>query len=690
MAAHPVERPGAGRAEAWLDRPFLWSPVAFGLGIGLYFSLPREPGPVAMVILAMGAVVLAFAALKARETRVSLAVGLSALALAGLGAVAGFIDTSRKAQPMLHGQIGPVLVEGTVADRSDREGTARIVLSDLRIEGLAPAETPRQVRVTLRPPADPEPGARLSVRAVLNGPRGPAMPGAFDFRRYAYFQGLGAVGFATGQPQILRQAEPSGLAGRLEAARFVIGKRIAAHLPGQSGAMAIALLTGERGGIADETVEALRIAGLAHLLAISGLHVGLVAGLVYVTLRTAMALVPRLALTLPIKKIAAFFALAACLTYVGLVGAPVPTQRAFIMALIVLAAVMLDRTAISLRTVAVAALAVLALAPNALLGPSFQLSFAAVTVLVATYESLTRRTLPPEGGRPFWLRGTRYFGGVLLTTFVVGLATLPFSLFHFSRIAPWSMAANLIGVPLTAFAIMPLGVASMAAMPFGLEGLFLPAMGFCIDLLIAVASAIAAWPAADLLMPAMPVFGLLLAVFGGLWLCLTQGLRRLMGLPLIAAAMASPYLVPMPAVLISEDRSLIALVREDERRLALSTTRTARFVRGIWLERLGFRRYEHWETEAGPGTACDSAGCTLEAAGRPLLVAKSARGLAEDCGGPVLLIEGRAGLGHCPSPGVIDGDMLARRGSLALYPAEDGGWRIVGTRDGARKRPWSD
>lgn len=687
MALAPAQTGLQGLA-AGLDRPFLWAPAAFGAGIGLYFALPDEPNPISMILLSMACVALLFLALRLRNGGGAGAVAAFAVTLAGFGAVAGYIDTGRNAQIMLHGQAGPAMVEGTVQDRADRAGTVRVVLSDLVIDRLEPAETPMRVRITLRDPADPGPGARIAVLAILNGPRGPAIPGAFDFRRYAYFQGLGAVGFAIGQPDILQPANLSGLAGRLETARFDIGNRIARHLPGQSGAVAIALLTGERGRISDETTDALRIAGLAHLLAISGLHVGLVAGLIFFTLRAGMALAPPLALTWPIKKIAAALALAGCLAYVVLVGAPVPTQRAFIMAFVVLAAVMLDRTAISLRTVAFAALTVLLLAPHTLMGPSFQLSFAAVTVLVALYEWLTERSAPPEEGRAFWSRGLRYFGGVLLTTFVVGLATLPFSLFHFSRIAPWSMAANLVGVPLTAFAIMPLGVAAMAAMPLGLEAPFLTAMGWCIDALIWVAAGIAAWPAADLRLPAMPVYGLLLAVLGGLWLCLTHGPWRLAGLPLLAASLATPYLSPAPAILVAEDQSLIALVRPEQKLLSLSTKRSASFVRGIWLDRMGYTRFEGWEDV--DANACDAAGCRLMAAGQPVLVPLKPRGLAEDCGTADLLIAGRTGLGLCAGPQVINDMMLSERGSLALYPIEGKGWRIVGTKDRGQNRPWSE
>ncbi|MEM8915190.1 MAG: ComEC/Rec2 family competence protein, partial [Pseudomonadota bacterium] len=425
------------------DRPFLWAPVAFGLGAIGYFSLNSEPSPMVMVIGAMVAVLLVAGAFWASRSDPYWALFLFGVGLFGLGAVAGFIDTARHDQPMVNGSLGATEVTGTIIDRADREGRVRVVLTDLEIERLFPEETPKRIRISVRGGEGLRPGQRIRLRAFLNGPSGPVMPGGFDFRRYAYFHGWGAVGYSVSTPDVIEDRPAGAGSPALEQTRFSIRERIRAVLPGQDGAVATALLTGERGDLSNETVEVLRIAGLAHLLAISGLHVGLVAGLIFVSSRALMATSLRLALAWPIKKIAAVAALIGCFAYVALVGAPVPTQRAFIMAFVVLVAVMLDREAISLRTVAIAALVVLALSPNAVLGASFQLSFAAVIALVAVYEWLTENKAPTETDRSLIGRLSRYFGAVMLTTIVAGLATLPFGLFHFSRFAPWSIAANL-------------------------------------------------------------------------------------------------------------------------------------------------------------------------------------------------------------------------------------------------------
>ncbi len=676
-----------------LDRPFLWSPFPLGVGIVAYFQLTDEPGRLAIVPLAMAAVALLALALHLRGRTPAVGMGLTAAALVCLGIVAGSIDTARHQTPMISERIGPLVVEGTVFDRADTGGIPRAVLADLVVDGLPQAQTPHRVRIRLAGQEDIEPDQRIRVRAVLTPARGPAMPGAFDFRRYAYFQGFGAVGFAIGTADVISDNRSDSSINPLESLRYAIGERIRSSLPDGSGAVAMALLVGERGRISNETTEALRAAGLAHLLAISGLHVGLVAGLIFFVVRAGLAASVHTAQLWPIKKIAAAVALFGCLAYVALVGSPVPTMRAFIMALVVLLAVMMDRTAISLRTVALAAIIVMLIEPNAVLGASFQLSFGAVTALVATYEWFaTRQKIGELSNRTIWGRVGRYLGAVLLTTLVASLATLPFSLFHFSRFTPWSLAANAIGVPLTAFAIMPLGMLSLLLMPFGLEGLPLTAMGWAIDLLVAVATEIATWPLADSRVPAMPSVGLLLAVLGGLWLCLTSGAGRLLGVPLIIAALASPVLVRPPAILVAQDLSLIGIVDPGDRKLVLSTAKSARFVRNVWLTRLGIQAFDQWPDAENPSRLgrCDNAGCRFSVAGRDILVANRPRALAEDCGSVSLIILARDRMGSCATDvPVIDSTMLRTRGSLALYPKDETSWTIVGAGDRANGRPWS-
>jgi competence protein ComEC len=280
------------------------------------------------------------------------------------------------------------MVEGTVLLVEDRVRGQRILLGEPLIEALAPEATPVRVRVTVRRAVpDLGPGDLLRVRAVLMPPSAPAAPGDFDYARHAFFERLGAVGYALGDPERIAAADGFTLAHQLARIRQHIAGEINAALPGTTGAVANALLTGLRAAIPDAVWLDMQASGLAHLLAISGLHLGLVAGALFFAVRIGIALAPPLALRLPGKKVAGAIALVGAFGYLLISGAPVPTQRALIMTGVALVAVMVDRNPFSMRLIAFAALLVLLLQPESLLGASFQMSFAAVVALIAAYET---------------------------------------------------------------------------------------------------------------------------------------------------------------------------------------------------------------------------------------------------------------------------------------------------------------
>ena len=413
--------PAAIAAER--DRWVLWLPVAFGLGVAGYFSLPGEPQPWS---IAVSAAMLAAAFVFRRQPYGPALIGLAALA-------AGFslaqIRTLAVAAPVLERRMGPVKVTGAIEAASlDKRGARRVTIYEPRISGLEPEMTPRRIRISVRT-ADPalEPGRILSVRAILQPPLPPVVPGGFDFARRAWFQQLGAVGFAVSRPAISPARDPPGLHARINRLRQRIVQRIAAALPGEEGTVAAALTTGERGAIPERVLVAMRDAGLAHLLAISGLHFSLVAALLFGGLRAVLAAVSSVALRYPIKKWAAAGALAGAFVYLLISGASIPTQRAFLMLSVVLLAVMLDRAAISMRLVAVAAAAVLLIAPESLLGASFQMSFAAVVALVAFYEAVSERLAGLRADAGLARRVALYALGVGLTTVIAGLATAPYA-----------------------------------------------------------------------------------------------------------------------------------------------------------------------------------------------------------------------------------------------------------------------
>ncbi|MEE9545598.1 MAG: ComEC/Rec2 family competence protein, partial [Rhodospirillales bacterium] len=406
------------------ERWVLWLPVAFGAGIAVYFALPAEPP----LWLGAAAIMAAAACAGLGRRRAALLVALLGIATGAAGFTVAQWRTAAVAEPMLSKRLGPTGVSGRIVAVERFPKGSRISLERLRIARLGPQRTPAMVRLRLqgRQPAIGA-GDWIRVRAVLSPPPPPAAPGAFDFQRQSYFRRLGAVGFAFGPVELIAKGRDRGLDSLslgLERLRQGIADSVMAGLHGRPGTIAAALMTGTRKAIEPKTITAIRDAGLAHLLAISGLHVGLVAAILFVGLRGALALAPPLALRYPIKKWAAAAAIIGAFAYALLAGATVPTQRAFLMIGLVLLAVLFDRRGLSMRLVAWAAFVILLLTPESLLGASFQLSFAAVTALIAAYEVVRDRRRFGNKGPPKWPRtALLYVAGVALTTVIAETAT---------------------------------------------------------------------------------------------------------------------------------------------------------------------------------------------------------------------------------------------------------------------------
>src|SRR5262245_47925473 len=426
--------------EAEQDRWMLWVPVLFAAGVLTYFASADEPALRLALALLIGA--LGFC-LALRHAPLGLCIGGAALVFA-LGFAVAKLRTEMVRAPVLAQELRYVTVSGFVEAHELRDkGRARIMLRVLAVGDLKPEDTPYRVRVSV--PAKWAAGALIgeavTLRATLQPPPEPIEPGGFDFARSAWFARLGATGYATSKvaPFAGAPAPPCDLAAwsKVDALRAAINARIRAALSGETGGIAVALITGERAGISEEVNQSMRDSGLTHILSISGLQMAIMAGTVFWLVRALLALVPGLALRYPIKKWSAAAALAAATFYLALSGAAVPTVRSWIMMSIVLIAVMLDRPALTMRNVALAALTILVVSPESLFDVSFQMSFAAVVALVALYEWLSRREREALGDvSPLWSalrRGWALVMGAALTTFVAGTASAPFAVYHFHR-----------------------------------------------------------------------------------------------------------------------------------------------------------------------------------------------------------------------------------------------------------------
>ncbi|MCA8934193.1 MAG: ComEC/Rec2 family competence protein, partial [Rhodospirillaceae bacterium] len=463
--------------------------------------------------------------------------------------------------------------------------------------------------------------------------------------------------------------------------------RIDQALDPPAAGFAAALLTGQRGGVDDATYEVLRDAGLAHLLAISGLHVGLVAGGVFVLVRLLGSLNERLAVTRPIKKWAAVAALLSAVAYMLVVGAPVPTQRAVLMTGLVLLGVLADREALSMRLVAWAALVVLVLAPDSVVSASFQMSFAAVVGLVAAYEWLA-----PRMGR--WRRGggmaravLLYLAGVLVSTAVAGLATAPFSLFHFQAVATAGALANLLAVPLTAFWIMPFGMAAYLAMPLGVEEGPLYLMGLGVSALVWIAGEAAQLAGGSARFAPPPAWGLALLSLGGLWLCLWRRPWRLWGCLAVAAGLASSAIERPPDLLVSDTADLTGLIEGEPRHLVLTSLNRERFAARAWADRFAAGAVVALADLPEDRQRCDGLGCIVHHAGTTLALVADPRALDEDCAAADLLVAEVPVFQPCAAV-VIDRFDVWRHGAHAVWLG-DGPPRIETVAEHEGDRPWA-
>jgi competence protein ComEC len=676
------------RLTAERERWVLWLPVALAAGIGLYFALPAEPPAWA------GGAGLAFClavAVPARRSGGSLAAGALTLAI-GCGAVLfglglAQFETWRMATPMLdHALVGAV-IEGRVVDVEPLEPGPRVTIAPERIAGLD--RLPRLVRIRLRGGAEPVPriGDRLQVKATLRTPPGPAIPGGFDFQRQAYFRGIGAVGYALGHP-VVTPGEPSGAGGWVRGLRDDMTRRIRAALPAETGGIAAALITGERGAVPAGVNQDYRDSGLAHLLVIAGLHMTLVTGFVFFAARALLALFPAVALRYPIKKWAAGAALAVAILYLVISGAAVPTQRAFVMVALGLLALLVDRLNLSMRAVAWAAGLVLALDPASLLGVSFQMSFAAVVGLVAFYETCGPALASARSGAGAVGRAGLHLAGIALTTIVATVGTAAFSIYHFNRFAVFSVIANVLAVPIAGFWVMPWAFASCLLMPLGLERIGLVPMGWGIAAIERVAHWTASLPDSVLDLPAMPDWGLVAIAMGGLWLAIWRTNWRAWGLVPMGLGAASLLVVVPPDILAAEDGRLVAL-RAGPGYL-LSSQKEDKVEAETWLRAAGgIERGALPEPGLAKGEIrCDTVGCLWISRAGLVALDREEAALEEDCRRARLVVAlVPAGRACRAATHLVDHTDLRKGGATAIWLGESPVIRTANAERG--QRPWT-
>lgn len=662
------------------QRGFLieWVPVCLAVGIGLYFGLRFEP--VALHYYAAGGflVLLLLAARAMGEA-------LAPLAMALVLVMAGFLLAAHRA----HDVAGPTLgfryygpIEGRVVnlDRSASDAV-RITLDQVVLEDVLPARTPTRVRISLHGDqshsVEPAPGLRIMTTGHLSPPGGPVEPGGFDFQRHAWFLQLGAVGYTRVPIVAVAPASDGDTGLAVFRVRMAASKRVLEVLPGDTGGFAVAVTTGARSAISQEALDDLRASNLAHLLAISGLHMGLLTAFVFGLLRALFALIPPLALRLPGRKLAAVGALITAAGYLALSGGNVATERAFIMVSVALCAILVNRRAISLRAVAIAAVIVLLLRPEALLGPGFQMSFAATTALVAVFGFMRdgRITIGPKWAQPVV--------GVLLASGISGLATAPIGAAHFNAISHYGLLANLLSVPVMGTVVVPAAVLALCLVPLGLDWIGLWIMGVGLRWILEVGAFVAGLDGARSFVHGPGPIVLPMLTLGFLWIVLWQGRARYAGVIPMILSLAFWAGTDRPIALIAENGTLVGVMTETGR--ALSKEKGAGFIAQNWLENDG----DAADQVAAAARWGENAAYVLpgDAAVRHLS-GKRAAAAFDGCDAADIVVSS-VPLGRVPrNCAVYDPDRLRSMGAVAIHQRNDK-LEFISVRDLTGTRLWT-
>jgi competence protein ComEC len=691
--------------EAQAGRAVLWAPVAFGLGSAGYFGLKGEPsGWVALGAALAGGIcaALAWRGEAGAWTRTLLAL----LAVALLGFADAKLATERARAPILAEGTGVRRVSGRVVDIVETAGgRLRLLLEPAAISEMAPAALPHRLRITQREPADVEPGDGVSVLAILDPPPGPASPGGFDFAREAWFSELGGVGLALGPLEPTRLAPmpaPLRLQTGLNALRWRLAERLARRLGGgEAAGLAAAVTTSHQAWLGTADAQALRDAGLAHMLAIAGLHTAAVTGFVFLAVRWLAAAWPWLALRVSGKRLAAGAGLLACLVYLALSGAHPPARRAAVTAGVAFLAMLCGRRAVSLRSLALAALLVLALQPVSVLEPGFQMSFAATAALVALAEVWPHRRRGERIAAPWFIAWPQQIGGWLgamaSVSLVAGAATSPFALQHFNRISTYGLFANFAADLVASAVLMPALVLLRLGAAVGAPGAWLlPARVVsegAAGAVLAIGRFFAGLPGAVVTLPSAPEPALAIAFLAIVFAALWRGRLRWAAAPLSAAVLLWPR-PPAPAAWIAADGDNAAVVVEG--RAVVLKPDVRQFASQAWETHRGLQAPFDPGAEAALAFSCDRLGCLPTSELRPALGAWWGRRpvpperLAELCrASDIVVVRGPPPAADaCPGALMLTRADFDRGGAAEVYPAPDS-WRVVWANTERGERPWT-
>jgi len=354
----------------------------------------------------------------------------------------------------------------------------------------------------------------------------------YNFWRQAFFEQCYSKGVILAKPYVVKKVERTEWAIWLENIRNYINAKINRDFSEDTKGIAEALITGDKGQIPLYVRDNYAKSGIAHILAISGLHITMIAGLIYFLLLYFILMLPKIPLRYNVKKIAMLLSFIGALFYVFIAGMRIPAIRALIMYGVITIAVLADRTAISLRNVAIAAIVILALLPESINNPGFYMSFFVVAALISYYENRTVK----EG----------YFQGIVRSSVIASLAVIPFSWYFFNQVVSNGISANLLSIPLLGVVIMP----ALMGYVFGIDCFgFIAVWGIkCMNL---IAELVAALDWLFFRFSTPDFFVMVLGVFGVLLMIINK--QKILGAGVISVSILLYSFLPKPFLFVRND-----------------------------------------------------------------------------------------------------------------------------------------
>jgi competence protein ComEC len=632
-----------------LDSRRLFILLPFAIIAGLIVSLMGTSSPDPLALLGVGAALLLVLAFSLRTSvqlyviSIAIALWCGFCLLTAHGVLSGTEMIGRPAYGTFEMRVDEIL--------SEVDGGKRVIVSAITPTGETRPIPMRRARIVIGAGPDLAIGDIISAPVRFYSVPGPVVPGGFDSQFHGYFDGVGAYGNTTGAVEVVAHGDLSAPERIIDMVRRGISQRVDAALDQPAAGIARAIINGDQSAVTNEAREVMATAGLAHVLSISGLHLTLVAGGVFIALRMGLSLSDGIARRVSVKRLAAFGGIAAALLYFSISGGNVAALRSTIMIVLVFGAVIFGRRALTMRNVAIAALIVILSDPASVFRPSFQLSFAAVIALVGAWEAARHEE---KGDRTLARQVLRYFWGLAATSLVAGAATLLFSAYHFQQTSPLGVFGNLISLPLVGFIMMPSALFAVLAMPFGFEGPFLAVMGWSINRMLELAAMVASWSGGIDASPLLTPLALVIGFLALAWFAFLNNRWRWLGPAIAIPAVFLFALDRPPDVLIADTTQAVAIRTTDGLRLV--DGKPGSFAVDVWQETYGGDIGAADETI----TRCDSIGCIATSPqGFDLAIIKDSAGFAEDCFIADLVITRRIAPGLCArQTTVIDAQAL--------------------------------